>query len=98
MGTFLEANLAVSHPHFTKCQNYHYQHKRPRTKYQTKATLALSESFALLALRGHAQMTSAEGGGEGGYLNSDGRRGRLRDLYSQNSDKGGGGQKSRKFS
>ena len=93
MGTFLEANLAVSHPHFTKCQNYHYQHKRPRTKYQTKATLALSESFALLALRGHAQMTSAERGREGGYLNSDGRRGRLHDLYSNNSDKGGRGSK-----
>ena len=40
---------------------------------------------------------SREGEG-GGYPNSDGRMGRLRDLYSKNSDKGGGGQKSRKFS
>ena len=38
-------------------------------------------------------MTSAERGGEGGYPNSDGRRGRLRDLYSNNSDKGGRGSK-----
>ena len=35
---------------------------------------------------------SREGEG-GGYPNSDGRRGRLRDLYSKNSDKGGRGSK-----
>ena len=36
---------------------------------------------------------SREGEG-GGYPNSDGRRGRLRDLYSKNSDKGGEGVKN----
>ena len=35
---------------------------------------------------------SREGEG-GGYPNSDSRRGRLRDLYSKNSDKGGRGSK-----
>ena len=38
-------------------------------------------------------MTSAEGEG-GGYPNSDGRRGRLSDRYSNNSDKGGEGVKN----
>ena len=36
---------------------------------------------------------SREGEG-GGYPNSDGRRGRLRDLYSNNSNKGGEGVKN----
>ena len=36
-------------------------------------------------------------GGGRGYPNSDNRRGRLRDLYTINSDRGRGGQKSRKL-
>ena len=47
------------------------------------------ENVPAVPVWGHVQMTSVLRGGRGGWPISDDRRGRLRDLYTINSDGGG---------